>query len=36
VLVRGRARELAADALASSGALEAAYRDAVATLEAAP
>jgi heme exporter protein A len=36
VLVRGRARELAADALASAGALEAAYRDAVALLEAAP
>jgi len=36
VLVRGRARELAADALASAGALEAAYRDTVAALETAP
>ncbi|MFI5321369.1 MAG: ATP-binding cassette domain-containing protein [Myxococcota bacterium] len=36
VLVRGRARELAAAALASPAALEAAYRDAVAALEAAP
>jgi heme exporter protein A len=33
VLVRGRARELAADALASAGALEGAYRDTVAALE---
>ena len=36
VLVRGRARALAPPALASAGALESAYRDAVAALEAAP
>ncbi len=36
VLVRGRARWLAASALASTPALEAAYRDAVAALERTP
>jgi heme exporter protein A len=36
VLVRGRARALPAGALASAAALEAAYRDAVAALEATP
>jgi ABC-type multidrug transport system ATPase subunit len=36
VLVHGRARWLAASALASPAALEAAYRDAVGALEAAP
>jgi heme exporter protein A len=36
VLVRGRARALAPEALASVAALEGAYREAVAALEAAP
>jgi heme exporter protein A len=36
VLVRGRARALAPGALASAAALEGAYREAVAALEAAP
>lgn len=36
VLVRGRALELAPSALATTAALEGAYRDAVAALEAAP